>query len=167
MNYLPRRLAGIGALLLACCVALPAKESQLKEFQLSQLSKVRSIQKVRSMRASLIMGTSFGKRYGKKAIDYAFYVAIDSPTDLSKESIAKLTSEKFARSRVSEEDVMRMILMEAGEYFVLLDEKGDVICLLARHDEQRMSIGAVVESGTDVYQNDPNVASTYFDFQFP
>lgn len=104
----------------------------------------------------------------KKPVFYAFYVALGDPVPLSKEARQKLAGDGLARSRVSEEEVMKMPLIEASQYFFLLDDKQKVVCLLAKHGGRRISLSRVIEAGSDVFQNDPKSGiGTYHDFQFP
>ena len=148
-------------LLLGSCLGLRAEEFQM--------TKVHSMQEVKSLSAALVNGTPMqAGKIVKKPVLYAFYVAIGEPVPLSEDSRRKLAGDELAKSRVSEEDVMKMPMMEATQYYVLLDEKKKIVCLLAKHGGARISLSRVVESGADVFQNDPNGGiGSYYDFHFP
>jgi hypothetical protein len=147
--------------LLGTCLRLRAEDFKL--------STVHSMREVKSLSAALVNGTPIGA--GKKVktpVFYAFYVALGDPVPLSKEARQKLQGDGLARSRVSEAQVMEMPLMEAGRYYVLLDDKEKVVCLLAKHGGRRISLSRVIEAGADVFQNEPNGGiGSYYDFQFP
>lgn len=160
MNTLSRITILVGVFLLSVPPALSAEELRL--------AQVRSIQSVKSLNASLVNGRSFKEGTVEGPVYFAFYVAVGEPVTLPQKIVAQLTSDAFARSRVDDTEVMKMPLIEAGEYYVLLDKKKKVVCLLAKHDGNRMSLSRVVESGKGVYQNDPNSGmGAYYDFQFP
>ena len=148
-------------LLLGMCLGVRAEEIQV--------TKVRSMQEVKSMSAALVNGMPIGAgKKVKKPVFYAFYVALGDPVLLPKEALQKLTGDGLARSRVSEKEVMEMPMMEASQYFVLLDDKQKVVGLLAKHGDHRISLSRVVEAGSNVFQNDPKGGmGTYHDFQFP
>jgi hypothetical protein len=148
-------------ILLGMCLGVRAEEIQV--------TKARSMQEVKSLSAALVNGLPIGagKKF-KKPVIYAFYVALGDPVPFSEEALQKLAGNGLARSRVSEEEVMNMTMMEASQYFVLLDDKQKVVCLLAKHGGRRISLSRVVEAGHNVFQNDPKGGmGTYHDFEFP
>ena len=161
MTSLLHRLTTFIALQAVLCMGLHADEPDL--------SKARSIQKVKSLTAELINGTLIGLGSEvTKPVFYAFYVAVGDPIPLTEADRKKLSIARLKQTRVSEEEVGKMPMLEAMDYYVILDDRRKVMCLLAKHGGQRISLSSIIEAGSQVFQNDPTGdIDAYYDLLFP
>ena len=131
------------------------------------LGNVRFIQKVRSMNAVFVHGMCLKDGEIKKPVHYAFYVGVEPPVPFKERELARFSKPKLKETRLSDEDVGKMPMMEAGAYLVLLDGEREPVALLSDHRGGVISVSKVVNVGTDVFQNDPESISFYHRIDFP
>ena len=81
------------------------------------LSKIRTMQKVKSVSAELMDGTVLGDEEEISSPQiFAFYMREGDPVIIEEAVRQKLSKQKLSDARVSTEEVMDMILIGAMEY---------------------------------------------------
>lgn len=133
-----------------------------------ELGNARFIQKVSSKSATFVHATESTGDKIKQPVECAFYVGIEAPVPFKEGELVPFSKPKLKESRLSDEEVGKMLMMEAGAYLVLLDGERKPVALLSDHGGGVISISKVVKVGTDVFQNDPeSVSDSYHRISFP